>query len=273
MSFSTEQIQFFHDKGYLAGPRILSDEQLERFRDRCDAILEGRVDFPKQLLGVASENVEGNPPLRKIANLFRNDPVFAEVVSNPRISALAHDLMAGPVRAWEDQSIAKSPGDAFGEVAWHRDYTYWDHVGPPELATCWIALDDATVENGCMCVMPGSHRWNLDYKRADVDNDNANWVLERPDIPEGADLTPVACEVKAGHCHFHHCLLLHGSTGNRSRSPRRSYILHLMPGTTRRIGDGWNPRMGSIDDVSIGDIVQGPSYPELASVEPTATER
>lgn len=267
LHFSTDQIEFFRSNGYLAGPRVLSDEQLDRLRAQCDGILDGRIDYPDELRGVANAKVKGNPQLRKITNLFRHDPVFAEVISNSAISSLAHDLMEGPVRVWEDQSIAKAPGDEFGVVAWHQDYTYWDHVGPSELATCWIALDDATVANACMHVIPGSHKWNLDYARDDVDNENANWVLERPDIPADATVEPVACEVEAGHCHFHHCRTLHGSQGNTTDRPRRSYILHLMPGTTRRIGYDWNPRMGSVEGVGIGEVVQGASYPELALVE------
>jgi len=268
MHFSTDQIEFFRSNGYVAGPRVLSDEQINRLRAQCDGILDGRIDYPDDLRGVADAEIKGNPQLRKIANLFRHDRVFSEVISNSAISSLAHDLMAGPVRVWEDQSIGKASGDEHSVVAWHRDYTYWDHVGPPELATCWIALDDATVANGCMHVIPGSHRWKLDYVRDEVDNDNANWVLERPEIPTDASVDPVACEVPAGHCHFHHCLTLHGSQGNMTDRPRRSYILHLMPGTTRRIGHDWNPRMASVEDVGIGEIVRGTSYPELPSVEP-----
>lgn len=265
--FSRDEVEFFRTNGYVAGPRVLSDEQIDCLRTRCDDIASGRIEFPDELSGLANADVKGNPQLSKIVNLFRHDPVFAEVIGSSTISRLAHDLMPGPVRVWEDQSIAKAPGDAHGVVAWHRDYTYWDHVGPAELATCWIALDDATVANGCMHVIGGSHRWKLDYRRDDVDNNNPNWVLERPEIPSAASLAPVACELPAGHCHFHHCLTLHGSAANTTDRPRRSYILHLMPGTTRRLGHDWNPRMGSVEGVEVGDIVRGPDYPELASVK------
>ena len=267
LHFSNDQIDFFHSHGYVAGPRVLSDEQLDQLRRRSDDILDGRIDYPDHLRGMANTDVKNNPPQRKITNLFRHDRMFAEVIRNSAISSLAHDLMDGPVRVWEDQAIAKAPGDTFGVVAWHRDYTYWDHVGPSKLATCWIALDDATVANGAMRVISGSHHWNLNYTRDAVDNDDPDWALRPPNIPEGVNLDPVACEVPAGHCHFHHCLTLHGSPGNNSDGPRRSYILHLMPGTTRRIGNDWNSRMASVEDVEIGEIVQGPNYPELPAVE------
>lgn len=266
MHFTAQQIEFYRANGYLPGPRVLSDEEIEILKRRIDEILTGKVPFPDHLMGetTAKSRAKGQLPSVKIVNLFRHDAVFREVLRNSRISALAHDLMEGPVRVWEDQMIYKPAFDGSAAVAWHQDYTYWTQVGPPELGTCWIALDDATAANGCMQVIPGSHRWSFRYSREEVDPANPNWLIERAGLrPE--EHPPVACEVKAGHCHFHHCLTIHGSFGNRTDNPRRSYILHLMPGSTRRIGDSWNERQGRVEEVGIGEIVRGPSYPELGA--------
>lgn len=268
MRLSREQIAFYRENGYLSGPRVLDDAQIERLRARIADILDGRVPFPGHLLGetVEKSKAKGQLPSFKLVNIFRHDPVFAEVLHHPAIASLASDLMPGPVRVWEDQMIYKPPFDERAVLAWHRDYPYWNQVGPAELGTCWIALDDATVENGCMQVIPGSHRWNLDYAREEVDAVDPDWLLKHPGIPTDADRTPHYCEVKAGHCHFHHCLTVHGSHGNRTGNPRRSYILHLMPGNTRRLGDAWNPRQGDISTVPMGAVVRGPEYPELLPV-------
>lgn len=265
MHFTKSQIEFFRINGYIAGPRVLSDEQIDRLHRRIHDIMTGRVPFPEHLLGETTQKslAKGQLPSVKIVNLFRHDSIFREVINNRLISTLAHDLMEAPVRLWEDQMIYKPAFDQKAVVAWHRDYTYWSHVGPPALATCWIALDDATISNGCMHVIPGSHLWNITYSREQVDGRNPNWLLERPDLPSGAKLDPVACEVKAGHCHLHHCLTFHGSYGNNTDSLRRSYILHLMPGSTRRLGDSWNPRQNPVEEVDIGEILRGPGYPEL----------
>lgn len=265
MHFSNSEIEFYRASGYLAGPRVFSDDQIAMLRERIDDILTGRISFPEHLVGETTlkSAAKGQLPSVKIVNLFRHDKVFAGVIGNEMVGTLAHDLMDGPVRLWEDQMIYKPPYDANAAVAWHRDYTYWDHVGPPELGTCWIALDDATVANGCMHVIPGSHKWHLDYSREEVDPTDNDWLLKQPGVP--ADLVPVAREVKAGYCHFHHCLLFHGSFGNQTDNTRRSYIMHLMPGNTRRIGDAWNPRQGPIDEIPLGGIVQGEHYPELTA--------
>jgi ectoine hydroxylase-related dioxygenase (phytanoyl-CoA dioxygenase family) len=269
MHFSAEEVETYHRQGYLAGPRVLSDEQLETLKGRIDDILAGRTDLPPHLLGetVEKSRAKGQLPSVKVVNLFRHDPVFAHVYMNPAISALAHDLMTGPVRVWEDQMIYKPAYDSQTALAWHRDYTFWDHVGPADMATCWIALDDATVDNGCMHVLPGSHHWQLDFSREDVDVSDPEWLLKHPQLP-AERAAPTPCPVPAGHCHFHHCQTLHGSYGNSTDNMRRSYVLHLMPGHTRRLGDSWNERMGRVENVAVGEVVSGPQYPELPAAEP-----
>ena len=161
--------------------------------------------------------------------------------------------------------IYKPAYDAETALAWHQDYTFWDHVGPADMGTCWIALDDATVDNGCMHVIPGSHRWPMRYDREDAVVDDPHWLLQQEGIPAGADLTPVPCEVKAGHCHFHHCRTFHGSYGNKTDNPRRSYIMHLMPGHTRRLGDNWNERMGNVETVGVGEVLPRAGLPRVGS--------
>jgi ectoine hydroxylase-related dioxygenase (phytanoyl-CoA dioxygenase family) len=266
MHLTQAQIRQYCDQGFVLGPRVLDDGQIERLKSRIADIMEGRIQLPERLMGetVTRSKQKGQLPSVKVVNIFRHDKVFAEVLQTEAIGAVAHDLFEGPVRVWEDQMIFKPPFDNEAVLAWHRDYTYWDHVGPAELGTCWIALDDATIDNGCMHVVPGSHRWDYSYHREEVDGHDPRWPLRPERIPADADMTEAPCEVPAGHCHFHHCRTLHGSYGNKTDNPRHSYILHLMPGSTRRTGDNWNERMATVD-VPVGAIVQGPQYPELVT--------
>ena len=113
-----------------------------------------------------------------------------------------------------------------------------------------------------MYVVPGSHRWELDYSREDIDVTDPEWLLKRADLP--ARVEPVACEVPAGHCHFHHCRTFHGSYGNKTDNPRRSYVMHLMPGHIRRRGDDWNDRMASVEGVGRGRDRSGAQLPGAA---------
>ncbi len=268
MHFTRSQIEFYHQNGYLPGPRVLDDSLLDRLQRRFDDIMAGHTDFPSALRSAPPSDQKGALRAVKAVNVFRHDSVFAEVLRLPAIGELAHDLLMGPVRVWQDQAITKVPHDLTTGLAWHQDFVYNDQIGPPEWCTCWIALDDAIIDNGCMYVIPGSHRWPIAYSREEVDGDDMDWLLRHPQIPLEADRTPVACEVKAGYCHFHHCKTVHGSYGNRTNKPRRSYTPILIPGNTIRVGDDWNPgRHASLGNIPYGGIVQGPEFPELPALD------
>ena len=107
MLFTDAQIEHYKTQGYLSGPRVLSAEQISALKERIDDILHGRIPFPKHLMGetVEQSRVKGQLPSVKVVNIFRREPIFAALISNSTISALAHQLMSGPVRIWEDQMI------------------------------------------------------------------------------------------------------------------------------------------------------------------------
>lgn len=266
MGFTVEEVAAYRERGFISGPKVLSDVQILCLKRRFDDVIHGRVsDFPFDLRGPAPA-AKGNLKAVKMVNVMRHDPVFRDVLLvNLAISILAHDLLEGPVRVWQDQAIMKAPHDTTTSLAWHQDYVYNDQILPSEWCTCWIAIDDAFEANGCMKMIAGSHRWPVSYSRDQVDANDMEWLLRRPDIPAGADLTPVSIEVKAGHCHFHHCKVFHGSYGNSTNNPRRSYIPILISGNTVKAKEDWNPRrQASIERFAVGEVIQGPDFPELA---------
>ena len=87
-------------------------------------------------------------------------PGFHDILWNPRFTVPASQLLGGGVRFWHDQLFCK-PAQHGGVVAWHQDYSYWTRTQPMAHLTCWIGLDDATRDNGCLQYIPGSHRWDL----------------------------------------------------------------------------------------------------------------
>lgn len=268
MPFTAEQVAQYHLDGFIAGTKVLSDDQIEALRQRFSDIIEGRIqNYPEALRSQVPKtgHLKGNLNGVKMVNVFRHDPVFRDVLLNNRgISALAHQLLPGPVRVWQDQAIMKAPRDTQTGLAWHQDYAYNDQIEPAEWLTCWIAIDDAFEANGCMKMIRGSHRWPVRYSREEVDANDMDWLLRRKDIPAGADLTPVTIEVKSGHCHFHHCKTFHGSYGNSTDNPRRAYIPILMGGNTIKVKEDWNPgRQASIARFKIGQTIRGPEFPEL----------
>src|SRR5262249_21921671 len=91
--------------------------------------------------------------------------------------------------------------------------------------SCWIGLDDSTVENGCVHYVPGSHRWNL-LPRASFAND-MNAVVDTLSLDQKRNFKPVAIELKQGECSFHHPLMVHGSYENRTARSRRAVVLNV----------------------------------------------
>ena len=94
MPFTDVQIEHYKTQGYVAGPRVLSEDQIEDLKERIEDI-HGRVAFPKHLMGetVEQSRAKGQLPSVKVVSIFRRDPLFAALIDNAAISALAHQLM------------------------------------------------------------------------------------------------------------------------------------------------------------------------------------
>lgn len=261
---SQHQVQFFRGHGYLIlEERVLDQALLETLRERLDRVVagtsEGSAESVRNLTGgdLASDRV-----VVQIVNIWQADPVFRDLIYAPDITGMSAQLVGDDtLRLWHDQ-IQHKPPVVGAPTEWHQDHPYWPIIEPPDLVSCWIALDDATMENGCMRVVPGSHKWGAvpGGLRSDVHFNPA--YDDGSFIPPGADLTPVPCEVKAGSCMFHHCLTWHGSYFNRSPRHRRAIALHYMPGYTR-----YEPKGGHLVEHNVtvkpGEVLHGPTFPTV----------
>jgi ectoine hydroxylase-related dioxygenase (phytanoyl-CoA dioxygenase family) len=137
--------------------------------------------------------------------------------------------------------ISKPPGDN-KKFDCHHDFYFWP-MDRPRMITCWLALDDATVANGCMHVIPGSHR-DPRFQPVDCELSEEIFLAPKPLGPgEPASLyqevrgwdvdRTVPVELKAGECMFHHCLNYHLTPQNVTERQRRAIILIYMPDGTR----------------------------------------
>ena len=91
--------------------------------------------------------------------------------------------------------------------------------------TCWCGLDDATIENGCVQYVPGSHRWGL-LDKPDLAG-NMMGIMDYLNEEQKEQFKPIPVEVKAGEAIFHHPLTLHGSGENKSNKPRRAFVINV----------------------------------------------
>lgn len=223
---SKEQLEFFHEYGYISNIKLLEDWQVEQLNKELAEIADPA--HPAHSLFYEFHSNESTDPdavLFHALGAWRIKPGFHDVVWNPAFVAAASQLLDNqPIRFWHDQLFCK-PAHHGGVVAWHQDYSYWTCTGPMQHLTCWVALDDATTENGCLMYIPGSHKWEL---------------LDRPELAGAMDglmdflneeqkkaFKPVPIELKAGYATFHHPLMVHGSYENRSTRSRRAFVLNV----------------------------------------------
>ena len=155
------EIEFFHANGYLAGIRLLNDDQIEVLREQLSRLIDPYHPGHKLFYEFHSnESTDPSTVLFHALGAWRIAPGFHDLLWHPAFLVPASQLLGGAVRFWHDQLFCK-PARHGGVVAWHQDYSYWTRTEPMAHLSCWIGLDDSTRENGCVHYVTGSHRWKL----------------------------------------------------------------------------------------------------------------
>ena len=249
---SPEQLERFHRDGYLKFGRVIDDEQIETLRAGLDRVITDELAGtattkrpPEFAFGHDRKDERmgrANRAIHQYVNIWKVDADYARVIHNPLVTAAVRELMgADGVRLWHDQIISKPPDDN-AKFACHHDFYFWP-LDRPRMITCWLALDKVTPENGCMHVVPGSHR-DPRFQPADCDMANDIGLTPAPLGPgepgsmydeirtwDVEQTKPVPLE--AGECMFHHCLNYHFTPPNVTDRQRRALVMIYMPDGTR----------------------------------------
>ncbi len=256
---SDDQIEFFHTNGYLAGIRLLNDEQIEALRLELTALSDpGNPGNELFYEFHTNESTDPSSVLFHALGAWRIGAGFHDLLWNPAFLMPASQLLGGAVRFWHDQLFCK-PAQHGGVVAWHQDYSYWSRTQPMAHLSCWIGLDDSTRENGCVHYVPGSHKWNLLPITGLADDMHAiESVLSEE---QKKQFKPVPIELKQGECSFHHPLMIHGSYENRSDRPRRGAVINVFrDGVCSASND---PLLAGVPPIRDGEKIDGQFFPLL----------
>jgi ectoine hydroxylase-related dioxygenase (phytanoyl-CoA dioxygenase family) len=257
-----EQVAFYHEQGYLAGVRILTDEQIEKLRHELTEFFDPGHDGRELWYEYhTNESAQPDKVLFHALGAWRLRPGFHDILWHPAFTVPASQLLGGSVRFWHDQLFCKPPRHG-GVVAWHQDYSYWTRTKPMAHLTCWIGLDDSTRDNGCVHYVPGSHNWTLLPITGLAGNMDAIQEVLSPEQWE--EFThPVAIELKAGECSFHHPLMVHGSFENRTDRARRATVINaIRDGVT---SDSEESLLDGIPPIPKGQPMTGRFFPMLQS--------
>ncbi len=257
---SDEQIEHFHERGYVSGIRVLNDEQIEALRAELqDFFQPEHAGHDLWYEYHSNESSDPDQVLFHALGAWRIRPGFHDLLWHPAWLVPASQLLNGPVRFWHDQLFCK-PAHHGGVVAWHQDYSYWQRTSPLAHLTCWIGLDDATTDNGCLEFVPGSHRWDLlPITGLAGDMDAIKEVLSAERWEQFQ--SPVKIELKAGEASFHHPLMVHGSRNNRTDCPRRATVLNAVRDGVCSRDD--LPLLSGTTPIPKGSPLQGQFFPLL----------
>jgi phytanoyl-CoA hydroxylase len=228
---SDAQIEQYRRDGYFLVEDLYTLAEIQGLLQRMGDYVLGRRPQPKgfavQFEPSATREAIASDPLghvRKIKGPVPEDEVLTRFVTQPRL-VLAMQAVMGPALKLYRADFLMKPARVGSAKGVHQDSPYWP-IEPYDLASCWVALDPATRQNGCMTVIPGSHRRGaLPHVRTPGDYE----------IPESEyrkeDLIPV--EMKAGTGLVFHSLLIHGTAPNTSDFPRRAVTISMMPASAR----------------------------------------
>ncbi len=266
-TISDDQQAFFEANGYVAGVRLLANEQVAALRSDLAELMQPEfARDPRFYEYHHNESTDAGRVLFHALGAWRVSPAFHDLLFYEPLVSAAQKLLCGRVRLWHDQIFVKPDKDG-AVVSWHQDYSYWTRTKPVGHLTCWIALDDSTRENGCVHYVPGSHRWNL-LPRGSLAND-MNTVMDFLNDEQKRAFKPVATELKAGEASFHHPMTLHGSYENRSDKPRRAAVVNFIRDGV--MSDSDEPLLEWVPVIPKGEKIAGPFFPLLSICDATKT--
>jgi len=228
-----EEVAAYVEEGFLVCEGLIAPDELAELKD--DLMAFARGGYPCDDLPPVGDDVDDAAALARVLcihqphNLspvirrFVDHPAIAEVLSKVVTAHLPAGWWDGSVKCMQSMYFAKGPGKP-GQ-AWHQDEVYIP-TRDRSLAGAWIAIDDATVDNGCLWVLPGSHRPGVLHPQRDHGRDEFDMAQESYGFDDSAEI-PV--EVPAGSVVFFNGYLLHRSKPNRTTgSYRRVLVNHYM---------------------------------------------
>ena len=231
---SQSQISRFHRDGFLIVERLIEPEAAARLAARFAPNFRGEFEtglYPDEWNW--REGRDSGDLTRQICNAWKSDRGVARAVLHPQVGLWCAKLRGWPgARINQDNLLWKPPGAR--PLAFHQDDSYQHWVVPPELCTCWIALDATSAAGGTIEYVVGSHRWDLAppasqfHAPADYDSEMRAAAARAGAVPE-----VVRVEVPAGGGVFHHGRTFHGSDTNRGAAPRRALVSHCMSSEAR----------------------------------------
>ena len=260
-----EQITAYQRDGFLVVRGFLTTAEREQL---LAGIEEAVQQLGRYKLGGATEDkwLEGDRFYDRVflqrINLWKINATVKKYMLAPELGRMLCRLEGiDGIRLWHDQTLQKQPWA--NPTAWHTDNTKWSYHSPHAISI-WIALDPATLQNGCMYYLPGSHK-NESYDDVGISQEMGLYFDQ---FPQFREVMPVAGEMRAGDVGFHNGLLAHGAGPNMTPNWRRAMTAGYMPD-----GSVFNGKQNVLSDeqvaaLKVGDLLNDESQNPLLWPQP-----
>ena len=245
MMLSNDQIDFYHENGYLTVENVLSADELAALRRVTDEFIERSrsVSAHNEIFDLEPDHSADNPRLRRIKEPITMHEVYDQTLRHEGILDIVEQLIGKGVRSNGNKLNMKASSEG-AAVEWHHDWAFYPHTNDDLLAV-GVAIDDMTEENGCMLMAPGSHKTAL------VSHHENGVFVGAVSDPNFKPERVAKCLVEAGGISIHHVRTLHASAPNHSVNPRRLLLFQYCS------IDSW-PLFGVSDyDAYLSTIIRG----------------
>ena len=215
MKLTSDQIEIYRRDGVVPIGKVLDESIVTEAKEHIEVLRQ------RNLLDNPAKGTDKKSFRLLMVSSF--DDWFKSIVNNDNILDAAESVLGPDVQYYQDNIFWKPPAHG-APTTWHQDNVWWD-AHPPNMATIWIALDDADASNGGIHYIPGSHTHLLVGEKEINDPKAGRYFLltdEQVDASRAVSFT-----LPAGHAVMHHCQTIHGAPPNRSDRSRCGFTVHL----------------------------------------------
>ncbi len=217
-----DEVERYQSEGWVVPQYALPQQHVQHMVGALKTLLEQNPGVrPEKLVSahVAGDNGEG---VRGVSD-------FLDLARNPELVELVSGVIGQDVILWGCHVFCKPAGEGY-ETPWHQDGHYWP-IRPLANCTVWVALEDSTVVNGCLRVIPGSHRAKQLHEHLHEDRNDLT-LNQRMAAGSFEEAAAVDIELRAGQMSLHDVYMIHGAKANTSRHRRTGVALRYMPATS-----------------------------------------
>lgn len=260
MGLSQQEVQFFQEQGYLVVENVFTAAEVATFQQACAEIARQAQGLTESTDRLKMKVFEDSTKLvQQVGDPHEMSGVWLDLVKDERLLDQVEALLGPNLMVYYSQLMMKAPRQGF-TAPWHQDFAFFPH-NQADILACTVVIDEATLENGCIRVIPGSHKLGL-INHYDKTGVFTGIVQDLSGFDESSE---VALPAKAGSVLFWHSLTLHASHPNRTEKPRRALVIEYKNPACRLLTGSFSSR-GEVRN--IGLMVRGhdPSHDLLSPV-------